>query len=321
MHSLAAFILRGRMQAVLVAVVTAVMSLVLPPFSYISGATMAIVTLRNGVREGLFIVVAAAVVMAVLGLLSSMNGGLVKSFVTTLVLAAWLPVVLCALVLRITRSLAMAVLAASMIVLIAMSGFYLAVDDVAAWWQQVLSLVVQPMLESSQAGLTSSEAEKIVVSMAGIMTGLLAASMLYSIILNLFLARWWQSLLFNPNGFRAEFHALHLDGRSGLLLLLVVGLSMFTTGTLADYANNLLWIFLAIYSLQGLALLHAVSAALGLHKGWIIGLYAMMMLMLPLIVQIIMVLSALGLTDSVVDFRRRFRLAERQGKQRDDEEN
>ena len=82
----------------------------------------------------------------------------------------------------------------------------------------------------------------------------------------------------------------------------------FSSGSLAYFARDLLVLIATVCSFQGLALVHAVVTALGLHKGWLLGLYALLVVALP---QIGMVLSALGLTDSMLDFRRRFRLTEK----------
>ena len=52
------------MQAMLVAAVAALLSLLLPPLNYISSAVVGLVTLRRGWREGLIIIAGAGVATA-----------------------------------------------------------------------------------------------------------------------------------------------------------------------------------------------------------------------------------------------------------------
>ena len=55
MKSLASFILRGPAQAILVTVLTGVLALALPPLSLISGAAIALITVRKGPQAGAII--------------------------------------------------------------------------------------------------------------------------------------------------------------------------------------------------------------------------------------------------------------------------
>ena len=55
MQALASFTMRGRSQAVLVAAVCALLSLIVPLVGLISSAAVALVTLRQGAVEGLIV--------------------------------------------------------------------------------------------------------------------------------------------------------------------------------------------------------------------------------------------------------------------------
>ena len=54
MGFLASYIMRGRLQAMIVASTLALLSLIIPPVSVVSSATVALVTLRRGAVEGLY---------------------------------------------------------------------------------------------------------------------------------------------------------------------------------------------------------------------------------------------------------------------------
>jgi len=83
---------------------------------------------------------------------------------------------------------------------------------------------------------------------------------------------------------------------AGLLLLLIAGF------TSSDLVIMLVLVVLSIYLIQGLALIHGILAARGVHKAWLLGFY-MMMFLLPQLV--LMPLAVFGLTDTWIDFRKR----------------
>src|SRR3569832_1949853 len=96
MRGFALYIMRGRVQAMLVAVAMAILSLVLPPMNFLCSAVIALVTLRRGWQEGLIIIVGAGAVMTLFTLVTPLNPIYAGIFAA----AVWLPVWLLALVLR-----------------------------------------------------------------------------------------------------------------------------------------------------------------------------------------------------------------------------
>ena len=65
MRAVAALLMRGRFHAITAAAVCGAASLMLPPLTYISGAIVALSTLKQGYREGLLVVLGALVLSAV----------------------------------------------------------------------------------------------------------------------------------------------------------------------------------------------------------------------------------------------------------------
>src|SRR3569623_779517 len=63
MRALAQYIIRGRMQAMLVAVAMAILSLIMPPKNYLSSALIGLDTLRRGWQEGLILIAGPGAVM------------------------------------------------------------------------------------------------------------------------------------------------------------------------------------------------------------------------------------------------------------------
>lgn len=298
MRALASFILRGQSQAMLVTVGFAVLSLMLPPFSILSGAAVALVTLRHGVQSGGVLMAGAALLVGLLAMYSLGSPAPALMFLTAL----WLPLWLLSSLLRSTQSMPLTLMAAGGLGLLGVLLVYLLLDDVAVWWYDILLQIFTPVMEESGLGeqdvvLTALE------SISGVMTGMMAAGMVLNAIMCLFLARGWQAQLFNPDGFRQEFHQLRM-GRllSGVTVVLVL-LYVLQMGAISNMAGDMLIVLLSLYMLQGLALAHAVVAAKKLHLAWLVGLYILAFVVLP---QLMLLVAAVGLLDTWIDFRQRF---------------
>jgi hypothetical protein len=302
MRGIANFILRGRLQAGLVATIAAALTLLVPLFSHVSGGVLALVTLRNGFREGLLIAFAAIAVLAVVGHLSALPGEIINIIVGAMFLLMWLPVVVIANVLRTTRSIDLAVTVAGAIAAAGLVVLHLAVGDVVAWWRNVLNEVLMPVLEQMDLRMMEGDRDMIVEAMARVMTGVLAATMLITTMTNLLIGRWLQALVFNPGGFGEEFRSLRLGRSVGIATLVVLGLAAFAGGVAGDFGLNLVLLLGAMYAVHGLALAHAIVKQTGAHIAWLIVLYLLILFALP---QVAMVLASVALADSFVNFRAR----------------
>ena len=299
MKALASFIMRGRQWAVLVSAVAAVLSLYLPPLSYISGAAVALVVLRHGPFEGALVTLGAAVASAAFGLLAMGTPIPAVGFL----LALWLPVYLVSLVLRRTVSLAGTFEAAAVLAGVGVAAAFVLLGDVVLWWRELLE-----ELERQIPAVTFGDQ---LVEVARMMTGLAAGAALVSLLLSLLLARWWQALLYNPGGFREEFHALRMGRRARLAALALFAAATLGRwaaegssglGWLGDLAANLAMVAVMLFLFEGLAVVHGVIARMKLGGGWLAALYVLLFLALP---QMVVLLSALGYADAWVDFRSR----------------
>ena len=109
------------------------------------------------------------------------------------------------------------------------------------------------------------------------------------------LARSWQAGLYNPGGFREEFHALRLSRKQLLLLVALMGLGI----VLAVPAASLLaWVPLLV---AGVALVHGFIGLKGMSGFWLVGFYALLLTTWPTILIVLL----LALVDTFADFRGR----------------
>ncbi|MBL1278007.1 MAG: DUF2232 domain-containing protein [Ectothiorhodospiraceae bacterium] len=299
MKALATFILRGPSQAILVAVGTAVLAMLLPPLSVISGAVVALVTLRTGVRAGALVMLGSTVFVSLLAYMSLGNVVIGAVFLAML----WLPLWILAWVLREMRSLALATSVAGILGIVGVLVTYAILGDVAAWWQQVLLTIFEPAMEAGGPLADRELVTSILADLSKIMTGVAAAGMALNALMCLYLARAWQAQLFNPDGFRNEFHELRMGQRTAMVSMVFIAVSLLPLGGFSHMAGEIVIVILSLYVLQGLALIHAVVARKALHKAWLVVMYLVMMFVLP---QLMALVAVLGLVDTWVDFRHRF---------------
>lgn len=302
MQGFANFILRGRLQATLVATIAAALTMVVPLFSHVSGGVISLVTLRNGLFEGLLIAFGALVALALVGYLSALPNEMVNLIVGFMFLLMWLPVLIAANVLRTTRSIDATVMTAGALGAGGMIMLYVFVGDVAAWWRQILDQVLLPILAQMEVQMTAEDQQTLVETLSRVLTGVLAATIVLTTMTNLLIGRWLQAVAFNPGGFGEEFRGLRLGRPVGIVTMVVLGLAAFGSGALGDLGLNFMILLGAMYAIHGLALVHGVVAKTGAHIAWLISLYIAIVLALP---QVAMVLASAAFVDSWMDFRAR----------------
>lgn len=298
MKALATFILRGPSQAIMVTVGTAILAMMVPPLSVVSGAVVALTTLRMGSRSGAIVVAGSTVFVAVMAWFSL--GNIAPSLVFLGIL--WLPLWGLAWVLRETRSLALAIVIAGGFGVVAVLATYALLSDVTAMWEQILLTMFEPAMEAGGPLADREAVVTVLADIAPVMTGVTAAGMVLNTIICLFLARGAQAMLFNPGGFRSEFHELRLGRGIAIVSMVFITISMLPLDTVSRMAGEIVIVVLGLYVIQGMATIHAIVDKRKLHVAWLITLYLVMIVVLP---QLMVLVAMLGLMDAWVDFRRR----------------
>lgn len=296
MRFLAAYIMRGRMEAMLIASSLAMLSLLMPPVSIVSSGAVALVTLRRGAYEGLLVLLISTVAAAILGWL--ILGGL--SFALLYGLVLWVPIWLIAIVLREGRQLALAIEIAVLLGAVAVIAFYLYTANPAAIWQGMLEQMLQPLLQASPEASTE-KVQSSLVMMSRFMTGFVAAGTVYSVLFGLFLARWWQAVLYNPGGFRQEYLGLKASPRLALLTLVVIAVAMLPMGLLTEIARNIGVLLFVLYTFIGTAVLHSLFANMNAKRFMVPMLYVT----LAIVPHVMLIVAIIGLLDTQLDIRNR----------------
>jgi hypothetical protein len=284
MRAIAEFIMRGRVQATLVVVVSAA----LPLLFWLSAAAGSLVLLRRGLSDALSILAWALlpaigwwyfgeprtllVLLGALGLALLLRANL-----------TWDRVLLCSVALGLVYGLVLGAVFREPIEAMAI--------ELQKLMPQVLEGVHQQMSVDERARLDSL--------IAPVLTGLIAALLQVVSLLSLMLGRYWQGLLYNPGGFGREFHALRLPAPLAMLLLggMLLGPNLGPQMAMLTPLCSVPLVF------AGIALLHGLVAQGRLAKFWLVGMYITLLLFMQLAYPLLVVLA---IVDSLFDFRGRF---------------
>lgn len=284
------FVTRSRYHAIGVSA----LSLLIPPFSFVGGAVIGLATLRYGTGEGASVLAGSAAVFAIAmwALAGTMTPAVVFVVVTGLPALA-----LCAL-LRVRPSQGFVLEAAALATGAAIALLYLAVPDPVAWWLDTFTA----FLVLGNGDVDPGSIEQLADLLRMVVTGLPIAVMVTSMCV-VFLARWGHAALDNPGGFGREFRDLRVGRRfaTGAGLVAVAALLLAPPGP--GLGHDLLMLIVAACAIQGVALVHGLVASRRSARGWIVAMYASLLLVPPAAV---LALSVAGFSDAWLDYRARF---------------
>ncbi|MBF0254894.1 MAG: DUF2232 domain-containing protein [Gammaproteobacteria bacterium] len=291
---IAAYAMRGRMQAVGMAMLFFVLALLLPPLSIFAAAVVGLVTLRQGGRSGLEIGLGASLATALATWLLAGDPRLALAS-----LMFWAPLWLLALLLRYSLSLSLTLQAALLVGLLPLILQLFLVGTAEGGMQQMLEPVRQSL---SQSGvLTPDQLVEVLDWLARWLVAMMAGGLFLQLALSLFLARSWQARLFNPGGFSREFQGFCLSRSLALVAVALLLLLVFADGAQWSWLRVLLVLLLIAFFLQGLAVMHALLGRSPSGRNWLIGLYVLLFFALP---YVSLTLAATGFVDVWRDFRR-----------------
>ena len=277
MRTLAEFIMRGRAQACLVALLGVLVPLIGP-------AAVGLVTLRKGSVEGALVALWASLPFVV-----SYFAGQSSPFVAVMSILALANTLIVANVLRGTASWSLALVSDVCVAvgLVVVAGVVFRTD---------LGVMMSDLTELFVSVSEQLEKDYVMPDTSSVLAWV-AWMTAFSALLGVVVARWWQALLFNPGGFQQEFQGIRLESKVGLgcLLLVILGFTL-----LSEFQ---FWLQLASIPLIvcGLSLLHYTAKVKKAGGYWLVLMY------LGLFLGPVMsgLLVALGAIDSVLNLRAR----------------
>lgn len=280
------------------AIVACALTLVLPLLNVVTGVLIGLVTLRQGLADGVIVLAASMALAAVGTSVFYASAGPVLQFA----FSTGIPVLLLAAALRHTASQGSALAFGAIITGASMLALHLFSDSPVAWWAElwerffVTPLEVAGALDPRALALLREiiNSPVITVTPLGVLTGAM---------FTMLLSRWCQAVLDNPGGFGPEFRALRVDWRVVLAVLCVALLGFLVQDASGTLGREMLHLLVALCAFQGLAVVHSLVRSRGLSRGWLVGLYVLIVLR-PFSAPVLLALA--GFSDIWVDFRRRF---------------
>ena len=280
MRELARFAMKAPRNAAGVAFVACLV----PMMFWLGAATVALVTLRHGTAKGLNVFVWAAI-PALGWWLGLQDPTALVVLISTFALAE---------VLRISVSMRRTLLFGF--------GFSILIGVLTPLLMpgaiEMLLTVTDELLKQLAEDAQLQVDDELKASFYSLMIASFAASFFAMSVASLFLARYWQAALFNPGGWRDEFNTLRMGSMdmTAIVIVMLIGPAIGLDGYLLVFSG------LVPIIVCGFALVHGLIGKKNLGGHWMIGFYALFIVLFPTLLAIVVLMA---LIDSAVDIRSR----------------
>lgn len=289
------YILRSQVHAGILALVFALAPMFNIPFiGWISIVIVGLVTLRNGAAQGFLVLIWSAVPSIVMAFMST------DIFFLSQVLFGGFVVWLFALLLRAQYTWSSIVEMITWFAVIIVFIAHAVKPDLYGWWSvQLQHWIAEYNKAVAGEDLALTVPADSMFYLTHLATGFSTAMVCLNAIFNLLVARWWQSLIYNPGGLSREFLTIRLSYRITIGLVIVAVLLALKLSLLLD----LLPILLVAFFVAGFSLVNA--CLVGLKRAWV----WMLLFYILLVVQYVFIAPAvivLAIVDSIIDIRKRW---------------
>lgn len=267
MRELASYVMRGRRQAIIVALLFTL----IPFLGWVSDVIVVLVTLRKGAKEGgivLLWMILPTAVLAIVGYPDLWWYDIIAGSLVTYLLA---------LVLRETNSWAWVLQVGMVFGLIGVMLVHLWVPNVPQLLSKGLVGYLLGMEKYFGLEVDVASTQQLAQQIAKYALGLQATLMLLVDLFNVVIARWWQSMLYNPQGLSTELRTIRLSSLAiGLVVLALVG------GIAGlSFMQDSLPVLILPFVLAGLSLMHYLARFAKVSNYWLIGFYVLLILFFP----------------------------------------
>ena len=269
-----------------------------PYLGFLSSILMVLFVLRQGVRTAVLQGVMAAALLAGVALLV----GTPVTLILSVAIVFWLPAILLATVLTMTRSLTLSLQVLVLVAIAGMLAFFLLVGDPTAFWEAELQAAAEVWRSLGAAELADQLTEG----------GALLAAQMTMLIVIMFWTVYATTFALGYSLYRqlpgetanyGRFRDLNF-GRVIALIMALCSLVAWFSG--AVWLQNIAFVMFAVFWLQGLAIVHWMHSEKVLPTFAVVVIY---LLMLPLSAAVIIALAVLGYIDAWFGLRRRTSVA------------
>jgi uncharacterized protein YybS (DUF2232 family) len=252
-------------------------------FYWIGGAALALVTLRQGAKDGFLLLLWALLPALMVAWYAGETAPMV------VLLGSWMA----AIILRETSSWPLALTGITAFGLITA----ITVLFIGPQWLDNVAEVAEQFIEQLNQQVQTGESTAGVIIPPTVMqiVGMLGLVYTMTTVVCVVLGRSWQAALYNPGGFGVEFRQVRLPPTLAVPLFLVVMAGMVQGGDLLPWA----YLLAVPFIISGIALVHALVAAKASSSASLWLFYGLLILVNP--VKDILILAAL--LDSFFDLR------------------
>jgi hypothetical protein len=272
MRALAELITSGRTQAAIVGFFGNIIPLVSP-------AAVSLVTLTKGLSEGALLSLYAATPLMIMIYASDAN-----TVVTMLSIFTVVCVLLVSSIMRLRSSWSEALFFITVFSVIStvFTSIFFNSSLIA------LENIISDFFENNQHNNDFTLDRNFLLGIASYIIALTS-------IASLILGRWWQAMLFNPGGFKLEFHQLRFSSSFSVIILM----GMFACEFFLDGHTSWFSLLSLPLMLGGIALLHFSVNLFQLGSFWLVGFYLALLLLSPTSI----ILVGIGFFDSIFNIR------------------
>lgn len=286
MNKFGNWLLKDRRYAAAIALLFSLLPLLGIPTSWMASVIIAFVALQKGLAEGLFVVLWACLPAVVLWYL----GGSI--LIISLFVLQYLLVCYFSSLWRQYKSLSLVLELAAGFGFISLILISLFVEGLGEYWLQIVTDFIKASIPDQSEMLK----DFVIKASAGIMMTLL----LISLLVNVLMARAWQSSIFKPGAFTEEF----VNIRAGKVISAVFLFCILGAILNIDVAFSCAFVTAIPMVFGGIALVHGILLKRKNKIVWLILFYATLVLFsiyfLPLLVMV-------GLIDTWFNLRKRMR--------------
>ncbi|TAK76923.1 MAG: hypothetical protein EPO11_03425 [Gammaproteobacteria bacterium] len=263
----------------------------------------ALVTLRKSILEGAMLAIAATLPYAMVFFLPGRlepSAALVTWATMGVAIASNFFTWVTAVMLRKQATFSTIFQVSALVGVLIVSVIHLINPNVADWWGQALQAYYQEVQTATGVFKTPEAQIEAINTTKEYATGLMTAAILFSALIQLIAARWWQATVFSPGSLRRELCHIRLSPLAGVLFVISLVLSYLGNSVVLDIMPILYLLFCA----AGLSVVHYLFGLM--HSPtrwfWVLLLYLTLIFSWPVSV---MVISLIALLDIGLDVRKR----------------
>ncbi len=289
MIGIARHALKSPVHAITVVGLLAVLSLILPFVSLLSGAIVSLLILTQGFRSGVRVVGLSVLLLSIMTY-ASVGTPLVGLMIG---LVQWLPMIVLAEVLRRTQSFSLVIIVGMVLGSIAVVLQFYLWPELEQFWRSM----IEEMFNQSEHGAKYEAMQPAIEQIVHWIALLFVAAMVTTYISTLMIGRWFQAKLVESDGYKKEFYDIKLGKKSAIISSLVIAASV---GLELDWLIAVAIVLVSGFLFQGLAVVHSRINQTA-KKGLLNGLFYLLLFVFP---HAVVLTAGVGIIDNWLNFRK-----------------